>query len=48
MMYCVFLVQPKKDGSFLWSHDLSRDLQKVDNEMDTVSDGIGQCWMGYS
>ena len=29
-----------KDGSSLWSHDLSRDLQKSRHEMDSVSDGI--------
>ena len=32
MMYCVFSVRLKQDGSSLWSHDLSRDLQKVDTK----------------
>ena len=43
VMYCVILVRPKQDGSFLWSHDLSRDLQKVDTkwtQFPTSLDGL--------
>ena len=39
-MYCVILVRPKQDGSFLWSHDLSRDLQKVDTKWTRFPTGL--------
>ena len=39
-MYFVILVRPKQDGSFLWSHDLSRDLQKVDTKWTRFPTGL--------
>ena len=39
---CVFLVRPKQDVSFLWSHDLSRDWQKVDRN----GHAFRRDWMG--
>ena len=40
MVHCVILVRPKQDGSFLWSHDLSRDFQKVDTKWTRFRTGL--------